>query len=73
MPRSDHVHPSPEPLPTDVVTVLGKIQRIDVLEREIKQMAQMVHQAYHQDIGGVWQDCPRGVCQRARSVLEEKS
>ena len=51
--------------------VIVTAHRVEVLEREMRQIAQQVHQAYHTDIDGTWETCPRGVCQRARSVLEE--
>lgn len=53
----------------DVVTSMGKLVRVLTLEAEIRQIAQMVHQAYHVDVDGPWQLCNRGACQRARSAL----
>lgn len=62
---------------TDAVDVLAfaqrKNDRISELEREVRQMAQMVHQAYHcseaDPCDCAWEECPRGVCQRAKHVL----
>jgi hypothetical protein len=55
----------------DPVSALGKLQRVIELEAELRQIAQMVHQAHHQDKGGPWQACDRGVCQRVRVALGE--
>ena len=41
------------------------------LARDMKQIAQQVHQAYHNPPGGNWRDCPMSTCERARLCLQE--
>ncbi len=35
----------------------------------VEWMAQTVHQAYHDDQGGTFRDCPKIVCEAARREL----
>ena len=63
---------------TNTLAFARKDERIGVLEGEIRQMVEMVHQAYHG--GGAhdrevdacdcdWDECPRAICRRARRAL----
>lgn len=49
----------------------GQIVRVPV--RELNQIAQMTHQAYHTGDGHTksWRACEKGVCQRVRSLLTD--
>lgn len=49
----------------------GQIVRVQV--RELHQIAQMHHQAYHTGDGDTksWRACDKGVCQRVRSLLTD--
>lgn len=42
-------------------------KEIEILSDEIRQMAQMAHQAYHEE--GTWQTCRKGICARASHTL----
>lgn len=45
---------------------------ITIERRELMQLAQMVHQAYHdgkKDIGGTWRTCPMSICKYIQSIL----
>ncbi len=53
-------------------------ERIVALEDQVRRLrealegeAQIVHQAYHQDLDETWRECPRGVCANVRAVLAE--
>ena len=39
--------------------------------QHIKWMAQTVHQAYHQDKPGTWEDCPRAICASTKARFDE--
>jgi len=66
-------------LPENAVDLLAtmrrKDERVEELEAEIRQIAQMVHQAYHggrppDDLCDVtWDKCALGICRRAQHVL----
>ena len=65
-------------LPEGAIDLLAlvsrKDDRIEELEKEIRQIAQMTHQAYHgahpPDLCDcTWEECPRGICRRAQHVL----
>lgn len=64
-------------IPENAVDMLAfaqrKNERIEELENEIRQMAQMVHRVYHETLHDpcsvTWESCPRGLCQRAQHVL----
>lgn len=49
----------------------GQIVRVPV--RELNQIAQMAHQAYHTGDGDTksWRACDKGICQRVRSLLTD--
>lgn len=42
---------------------------ITIERRELMQIAQQIHQGYHQEHRGTWRECPMAVCARIRSVL----
>lgn len=58
------------PNPIEALAAINERPRVD-MRYELEQIAQKVHQAYHQDIEGSHRECPRGVCQRVRSLLDE--
>jgi len=41
------------------------------MEKEFRQVAQEVHQAYHTEHAGTWQQCPKNVCSRVRLTLQD--
>lgn len=43
----------------------------DPPETFLRAIAQIVHQAYHQDLPGTWRECSRGVCGSIRQYLRE--
>jgi hypothetical protein len=59
---------------TSAIAFARENDRIADLEREVRQIAQMVHQAHH---GGTppdmsdltWEECPMATCRRAQNVL----
>lgn len=59
---------------TNTLALSRKNDRIAVLEREVRQIAQMVHQAHHgahePDLCDcTWEECPRAICRRAQRAL----
>ncbi len=38
--------------------------------KQVCWLAQTVHQAYHQDISGTWETCPRDVCKSSQQFLQ---
>lgn len=40
----------------------------DDLRKSIAWMAQTIHQAYHDDVGGTWEGCPRNTCTHAAEL-----
>ena len=39
----------------------------------LRWVAQTVHQAYHQEVSGTWETCPRDVCASIRNKLDESA
>ena len=76
MKRPPKDHPSPlVQLAYGVEAYEAYEREIDILRRELAQIAQQCHQAYHgasgPDVSNVtWEDCPRGLCRRAQSTLD---
>ena len=69
------VAPARTPLQEFAEDVLIDEVEIDILHKELRQIAQMVHQAYHGASGpdvdtGTWETCTRGVCDRVRRTLD---
>jgi len=76
MSNPDRDHPSPlVQLAYGLEDIEADQREIEILRKEMKQIAQMVHQAYHgahpPDLSNVtWEKCSRGICRRAQITLD---
>lgn len=58
-----------EPDSNTPVRVGETSERVKELEDYTRSIAQIIHQAYHQDQPGTWRSCPKDICASARGVL----
>lgn len=61
--------------PMNELEAYRHLQRIEaehaVFKDTIRYMAENAHQAYHQDQGGGWWDCPKNICTSAQQQLPD--
>jgi len=66
------------PLQQFTEAVMTDEQEIEILRRELQQVINIVHQAYHggrapDDLSDAnWETCPMAVCRRVQQVLSPK-
>ena len=70
--RPDKAFLDPDVL-VDLAAKSGEVSAVVLATAEYREsmrwMAQTIHQAYHQDVGGTWQGCQRNTCTHAAEVL----
>ena len=69
----DQPHQVSEPL--NELEYYRRVQQLEmenaILKDTLRHLAQTVHQAYHQNLGGGWHTCPKDVCSSAQRALPD--